>query len=89
MNSQDQKNPKECERANVTADPRTAHLLSQVSERDKTALALLALELLGCLANGTDKIAKFELEEEVEQAGLGAFLDSRWDELRQLRLSEK
>ena len=85
MNSPSEKTPEVCERANVTADKRALTLLSCVSEHEKNLLALFALEIMGCLANGTDKIVRFELEEEVEQAGLGEFLDSRWDELARLR----
>ncbi len=84
-NSTNEPTPKERGRRAIPADPKTFSLLSSVTDYEKNLLAYFALEVLGCLANGTDKIARFELEEEVEQAGLGAFLDSRWDELARLR----
>jgi uncharacterized protein YdaL len=67
------------------ADPRTVALLDTLDSDTQRNLAVLALELLGCLANGTDKILDYELEEEMEQSGLEAFYEENERRLRGLR----
>ncbi len=62
-----------------------ALLLDSLDSDTQRNLAVLALELLGCLANGTDKIVRYELEEEMEQAGLGPFYGENESRLRGLR----
>lgn len=68
-----------------SADPRTVALLDTLDLDTQRNLAVLALELLGCLANDTDKIVRYELEEEMEQAGLLSFYEENERELRRLR----
>ncbi len=62
-----------------------ALLLDSLDSDTQRNLAVLALELLGCLANCTDKILDYELEEEMEQAGLGPFYGENESRLRGLR----
>lgn len=69
----------------IQVDPRTVALLDSLDSATQRRLALLALELLGCLANGTDKIVRYELEEEREIAGLNGFYEENERELRGLR----
>ncbi len=60
-------------------------LLDSLDSDAQRNLAVLALELLGCLANGTDKIVRYELEEERDIAGLEAFYEENERKLRELR----
>ena len=72
-------------RQTIQVDHRTVALLDLLDSATQRRLALLALELLGCLANGTDKILDYELKEEMEQAGLEAFYEENESRLRGLR----
>ena len=66
-------------------DIRAFDLLDSLDSDTQRNLAILALELLGCLANGTDKILDYELEEERDIAGLEAFYEENERRLRGLR----
>jgi hypothetical protein len=71
---------------NNHAGPTHAGLILDTLDSDtQRNLAVLALELLGCLANGTDKILDYELEEERDIAGLEAFYEENERKLRELR----
>ena len=72
-------------RPTIQVDPRTVALLDFLDSATQRRLAVLALELLGCLANCTDKILDYELEEEMEQAGLGPFYGENESRLKGLR----
>ena len=51
-------------------DSRILERLETLSADEKRGLLAFALEILGCVTNGCEKLAGFEIEEEAETAGL-------------------